>query len=510
MRMASGGADIRLILILFVGALLAIVVGNLIGQGEYDSTYVFVLIVIGAILLRQLRESFWIFIPFAMMADFPAIPIGGNSVKVGELWIIFSLLFVAVYWLFLGERVRLHIKKLWPLYLYALWAFVVYLRDPVGFGSFGASTGGLRFYVTIGLATIAAVILSNCRADPKSSRKIIILLIIAVLLEFSWKLASGLSPYLASITGKQAEFLNVGSGYGWSQLLAIVPAAVIPIIFGRYTISEILQPRRAWLMILVGLLFVMALLSGKRSLAILVFIYPCLADLLRGRFLSSIFAGTGAVLAFIMLLMLMTSGVEMPFTVKRVISVLPGNWVSEYDVVAVNTFRDTLNKLALRKIKQNPVLGNGFRADFDLIYALKEDPSSLVRKGILDKGDFVEAAGYASSSSWHNTWLGISADFGIPAAVIWAVVWIMFLWQARKLWMSGRLEPVQAGLLLAMVLWTFGDMIRSWQFGHSSLNFWTMSWRYGLLLALDNWAAWHENQRGVIANSPEEIRGDLI
>jgi len=41
-------------------------------------------------------------------------------------------------------------------------------------------------------------------------------------------------------------------------------------------------------------------------------------------------------------------------------------------------------------------------------------------------------------------------------------------------------------LCMVILLWTVGDVIRSWQFGHSAFNLWLLSWRVGLLIAMSN------------------------
>ena len=59
------------------------------------------------------------------------------------------------------------------------------------------------------------------------------------------------------------------------------------------------------------------------------------------------------------------------------------------------------------------------------------------------EGDHVQAYTMGAAGQWHNTWLGISAAFGIPAAIIWAFVWLQLLKTSYRV-----SRPPQGDLLL--------------------------------------------------------------
>ena len=54
--------------------------------------------------------------------------------------------------------------------------------------------------------------------------------------------------------------------------------------------------------------------------------------------------------------------------------------------------------------------------------------------------------------------------------------------------------------LLAIVL---GELLRSWQFGHASLTFWAVSWKVGLLFAVDNWLKETANEEAAALEKEE-------
>jgi O-antigen ligase len=142
-------------------------------------------------------------------------------------------------------------------------------------------------------------------------------------------------------------------------------------------------------------------------------------------------------------------------------------------------FRSTLNEIALEKIALHPFVGNGLSVSEAEIMELEMMEQYAV--GETDSYAYKMAAG----SAWHNTWLGISADFGIPAAIIYALFWIQFIKyavQIRRRLPKGSHARVLVNIIL---IGTIGGLLQSWVSGHSIEDvMWSKSWAFGLLLAL--------------------------
>jgi O-antigen ligase len=85
----------------------------------------------------------------------------------------------------------------------------------------------------------------------------------------------------------------------------------------------------------------------------------------------------------------------------------------------VNSFRETLNRLAVEEIKNRPWVGRGVTLTID-DYQLMHNPYYVQK--MMVEGDDPEAYPHAASKNWHSTWLGMSATFGIPAGVLWVVL----------------------------------------------------------------------------------------
>jgi hypothetical protein len=90
----------------------------------------------------------------------------------------------------------------------------------------------------------------------------------------------------------------------------------------------------------------------------------------------------------------------------------------------------------------------------------------------------------ALGSSWHNTWLGIWADFGFPPVIIWAVFWIQAL--AIGFWCYKHAPPNTPlrTLTFMLLLWFIVTVCRSWTSGHSAEDAFSSWWMFGILVSL--------------------------
>ncbi|MDB4311143.1 hypothetical protein N9977_00410 [bacterium] len=484
-RTPRGAVQLSVIGLLVVAFISAIIMGSLIAQGDFLTAYLGLLVVLGVVALQQLKSTFWLAIPFAMVSQLPAISIIVASLTLGELWILASIVFVSVYWVLERRKLSLFFSGpgIW-MYAYLAIAVIVLVQNPVGLGFTGASMGGLRHYIKIILGFVAFFIIANSTMGEKNAQRIVVLLIIGVGTETVFKLSGAFIPQIAYLTASAAGGGGESGFYGWSQLMAVFPSVAMPFIFARYTISDILNPKRWWVVLVVLILVGMALISGKRSLAMLVLIYPCLLAFIRGNVLVAASFAMAGCIGLAGLYGVHASGMALPKTTQRVLSVLPGVEGLDREVAssADNTFRETLNRFALRDIRERPLLGEGFTVNQEMLFYLETNPDK-----VLESRDHAQGAQYAATSNWHNTWLGIAADFGIPAAIVYALLVISFIMFARKL--LKRLDPkgYQWTLVAALLAIMIGELLRSWQFGHASLTYWGVSWRVGVLFAVQNW-----------------------
>jgi O-antigen ligase len=167
---------------------------------------------------------------------------------------------------------------------------------------------------------------------------------------------------------------------------------------------------------------------------------------------------------------------ELPFTVQRTLANLPGDWDQKVIQQTRGLFRQELRAMAIEDIKSSPWVGNnGIAVKFSemekfMLYA--KDPTRF------------EAAGHAASSNWHNTWLGMAADFGIPAAAFYLGFILTFLVLGYR---TIRRFPHGSHLnTLSYMLFFFltTQALRTWTSGHSALSPYQIWWVAGLIAAL--------------------------
>lgn len=477
-KVVKGEINIKLILVGVIGLFLALLIGTTVGSGEVKEAYIYILMVVGSMIMVTMRQSYWLFIPFAMVGDLPAVPLGGLSLKMGEAWLFLSLVFLTLHTVTLRKLPNLYYKGMSPLYAYVIWVGIIFIMNPVGLSSLGAGSGGFRFYLKIGLSLLAALILLNQEITDERAKKMMKYLVIGVALNTAWSIASVFFPVLSFLAGRSAT--NADGFYTWQQNLVVLPNILVIMMVARYPLRTWFRVDKSWLLLVFVICMAMGFASGKRSLTMLILIYPILGSIVRKQFFDVFIAGTLAFTIIAFAVVGHGSAFTLPKQAQRVLSIIPAVELDgDVEASSENGFRETLNRYALEEIKERPILGEGLQVDFDLLYDLYDNPGHQ-----LQEGDHYLGLTYSANSNWHNTWLGISADFGIPAAVIWA--WLVLALIFGGLKTCKRLDPRdwRYTILMFIVLWTIGDLLRSWQFGHSAVNLWQVGWRIGIYVAI--------------------------
>jgi O-antigen ligase len=196
---------------------------------------------------------------------------------------------------------------------------------------------------------------------------------------------------------------------------------------------------------------------------------------------ENVYVFTSALLAALVILFL-TLGQEtwfrLPLQVQRSLSYLPGRW--DWEVRSnfqhgIDPFRQELRDLAWKNIRDHPIVGQGYAVNARELYGMSRLATNLSEFGIM-----VMALG----SSWHNTWLGIWADFGLPAVLFWAVFWIQAIRTGFRVYQGSKHGTASRTLGLMILLYFIGDILRSWTSGHSADDPFTRWWMYGVILSL--------------------------
>jgi len=179
---------------------------------------------------------------------------------------------------------------------------------------------------------------------------------------------------------------------------------------------------------------------------------------------------------------------RLPLTVQRAFSALPAQWDSELGNVAggKDVFRAELRRQALKKIEKDPWMGSGYQVNLSLGQALA---AQYAHRG----GDTeLQVAPLGLGSAWHNTWLGYAADFGIPASIIAAIIYLTFIKMSYRLTNGFPPKSLRATLAGFIFLNTTILLLRTYTSGHSALDAFSYWWFYGTLVSLS--VAWSKSR----------------
>jgi O-Antigen ligase len=467
----------RLPLIITTAAMLvgALLIGEFIGKGEFMPVY---LVVFGSAALAAvlaMGSKYWLLIPIAFSFNLPAIPLGGRAFELPELAIIACTAVFICRAALNPHGITLFRSAHLGVILYAAWAAIIFLMHPIGLAIMGSSTGGARFYFKIGLALASFLIVANQKITEGDAKWIIRLLIIGSIVGMTVNIAK----YV--IFGPPPAYTDPNASsdayYTWQQAIATPALWIMLWLVARYKAKEILSLARPWAVPLFILCIAVAAVSGKRAGFASVLLVPVIAGLIRKEYFH-VFGGMILAAAMIAFLVLGQGNLfRLPLQAQRTLSYLPGKWDLEVESEfqnGVDPFREDMRELAWEKIDKHPFIGQGYEVNMHALW------------GLLSQGDLhmFTIASLAIGSSWHNTWLGIWADFGLPAVLFWGIFWLQALvigfWLYRRTPRGSHYRT----LTFMILLWFIIAICRSWTSGHSANDAFQTWWMFAVLVSL--------------------------
>lgn len=462
---------------LLLGLGVAVVVGSAVGNQDFHrlATIVGGGALVGTML--ALGKHYWMLIPFSLGATrLPAVPLGGRAIELPELAVAAcSLMFL------LRIATRKEKLKIWqplhiPILLFTTWVALVFILNPVGFAFIGSSTGGGRFYIKLVLAFFSYLILSSRSYTERDIRWVIGFILFGAFFALAYGITSYflIGPAIDPSTGlAQEEF------YTWHQELAIPAFTITFLIFARYSPKQVFGIQHPWLPAVFLLCLFAVLLSGKRLAIVGMFVAPLVSAVMFRQYIYILVAAVFAIVGAGVLVIGQGEWFRLPLVAQRTVSWLPGDWDPELESLSggADDWRAELRYWATENIKKDPLLGKGFSVD------LNETVSAIAMQE--RGGDInVQVAAYALGRSWHNTWLGYAADFGIPLSVIQALVFLLVLFLSAKCFNYYGNASMLGVLALYVFIYTVRDVLNTHTGGHSALDAWNRWWLYGMTVAI--------------------------
>ena len=389
-------------LVTLAGLLFALWAGNKAGSGQ--ATLVF--LIFGAIfvtfLLIKLRSRAWmlILISWPLTGELAVVP-GHLTLRDASIFIVFGafMIFKAF------KIIRIKGTYGWLdaiLLINLLYLLSVYIRNPVGTESIGATKVGGRPYFDIIFTLLAFWVMGQVRMSASTARKLPFLLVVGNLavgvIGFITYHFPSTVPIIAHFyTGVDTEQFNLTTSQvsdtekeiNRQQYLAAPASNTFSYLCARYVPTTLFNPLYVVRFLLAITAILLCLKSGHRMTVptVLASFFICLY--FREGLLPV--AKNGLVVAVMLTLIVGSQGfvLEFPLTFQRALSFLPGKWNHEAvaDAEASTEWRMMMWRTVMSSDKYitSKVWGDGFGFTHQQLEQMKD--SSDVQENFMISGD---------------------------------------------------------------------------------------------------------------------------
>ncbi len=358
--------------------------------------------IVGAALILLLDRHYWMLCPLGFAAQGLIKPMGLEMAEIGCIAVIGTH--------FVRRTLRQGIgdTQFRPAVFLALphfvWMAIAFSLNPPGIAAMGDTVIGSRFYIKVLLGFWAMMVLSIQKITEDDCRIIFrISLILGTLVLGRSLLGAAMVDEEKRTVVTLYQFLPATALFYW--------------LFAHFRFGVFF--RFSWHFFVAGILTVATLYAGKRRAVFNVALFPLLrAFVTRTDRSKTMAAYLAALIALVLLLFGQGRLYELPLPIQRGLSFLPAKWERRIAAIegARDPFRDNVRSYAWVEVRKNPLFGRrGF--------AIPMQELNWVHYG----GTTKDHEGHAIAGNWHNTWVGVMADFGIPGALWWGLFSISLL-----------------------------------------------------------------------------------
>jgi hypothetical protein len=322
---------------MLLGLAVAVVIGNAVGSSDMRLAAGVVSVIPVAVVFAKLKTNIWVLIPIGwyLTGRLPWLPLPFTVRDMCFMTVIFF------FTLFFATRVLPWKRKTstldYLIYINLAYLAIVFARNPVGFWAMQSSMVGGRPYFEIVLAFGAFMILSRVQITDFIAKIFPLFFVIPAWCVGMLDVISRLFPQAGYVLN--SIYSGVGSGgataafqaeaeLGTTRMTGLQNAGVssIQALCAKYNpitmISPLYPQRVVMLLIAFGAIF----LSGFRSVLLFAFVAFLVSAILRGHLKDLWVAAGGALLALVLLISMQGSILQLPLTMQRALSWLPGDW----------------------------------------------------------------------------------------------------------------------------------------------------------------------------------------
>lgn len=322
---------------LVLGLLAAVMIGSAVGSSDTRMVAGVMGVIPVAIVFIKLRTNIWVLIPIGwyLSGRLPWLPL---PLTVRDLCFMTVIFFFT---LFFATRVIPWRRRLTTLdyliYINLVYLATVFVRNPVGFWAIQSSMVGGRPYFEILLALGGFMVLSRVRLSDFIAKIFPLFFVVP-----AWFI--GISDAIGRLSPQAGQALNsiyngVGSQgvtgiaqqeqrLGETRMVGMQFAGLSSVLAlcSRYNPITLISPLYPWRTLMLAASLAAVFLSGFRGLLLFTFAAFFLSTLLRGK-IRDLWAGGALLLVMIVLLIsLQGSLLQLPRTMQRALSWLPGDW----------------------------------------------------------------------------------------------------------------------------------------------------------------------------------------
>jgi hypothetical protein len=293
-----------------------------------------------AVIFVKLKTNIWVLLPIGwyLTGRLPWLPLP---------FTVRDLCFMAViffFTLFFATRAFPWKRKLstldYLIYINLAYLATVFARNPVGFWAMQSSMVGGRPYFEIGLAFGAFLILSRVQISDFLAKAFPLFFVIPAwcvgILDVIGRVIPQTGYVLNSIysgvgTGGATAAFQAEAELGTTRMTGLQNAGVSSILTlcAKYNPITLISPLYPHRVVMLTIAFGAIFLSGFRSVLLFAFLAFLLSSILRGH-LKDLWVASGiALFALILLISMQGTVLQLPLTMQRALSWLPGDWNTE-------------------------------------------------------------------------------------------------------------------------------------------------------------------------------------
>jgi hypothetical protein len=322
---------------LLLGLGVAIVIGNAVGSSDMRMVAGVVALIPAVVIFVKLKTNIWVLIPIGwyLSGRLPWLPV---PFTVRDLCMMTAIFFFT---LFFATRALPWKRKVglldYLIYINLAYLATVFARNPVGFWAMQTSMVGGRPYFEIALAFGAFIILSRVQITDFIARVFPLFFVIpawcVAILDVIGRLVPQTAYPLAMMysgvgSNSVTSAFEQEAQLGETRMVGMQNAGLSSVLglcaqYNPITMISPFYPLRA---IFLGISFGAIFLSGYRSVLLFAMVAFFLSATLRGRLKDLWIAGSVMLLALIVLVSLQGSVLQLPKTMQRALSWLPGDW----------------------------------------------------------------------------------------------------------------------------------------------------------------------------------------